>query len=420
MILHSYSAFFVIFCTIIVHFYYFCIVETLKTMEKLYEFMENQLDLITSQFVRYKYEAIQWDNRMLGLVGPRGVGKTTLFLQHIKQHHSLRDTLYVTADHLYFSSHSLFETAETFNKNGGKFFFIDEVHKYDNWSQELKLMYDAFPDLHVYFTGSSILDIEKGEADLSRRAPKYLMQGLSFREFLAIRHQINCPVFSLEQILNHEARIPNVKHPLVYFKEYLKEGYYPFGQDLDFETELNQVITRTIEVDIPQFVNMNIGTVKKLKKMMVILAALVPYKPNMVSLAGQIQASRNNIEDYLVYMEKAGLIAQLRDGTGGLGELGKVEKIYLDNTNLMYSLGDGEEDAGTIRETFFFNQMRVNQKVTSSSLSDFDIKGMTFEVGGKSKGKRQIAEVKKGYVVKDDIEYGYGNVVPLWTFGLNY
>ena len=351
--------------------------------------MENQLDLTTSQFVRYKYEAIHWDNRMLGLVGPRGVGKTTLFLQHIKQHHSLRDTLYVTADHLYFSSHSLFETAETFNKNGGKFFFIDEVHKYDNWSQELKLMYDAFPDLHVYFTGSSILDIEKGEADLSRRAPKYLMQGLSFREFLAI-------------------------------KEYLKEGYYPFGQDLDFETELNQVITRTIEVDIPQFANMNIGTAKKLKKLMVILAALVPCKPNMASLAGQIQASRNNIEDYLVYMEKAGLIAQLRDGTGGLGELGKVEKIYLDNTNLMYNLGYGEEDAGTIRETFFYNQMRVNQKVTSSSLSDFDIKDMTFEVGGKSKGKRQIADAKEGYVVKDDIEYGYGNVVPLWAFGLNY
>ena len=382
--------------------------------------MENQLDSTTSQFVRYKYEAIHWNNRMLGLVGPRGVGKTTLFLQHIKQHHSLRDTLYVTADHFYFSSHSLFETAEAFNKNGGKFFFIDEVHKYDNWSQELKLMYDAFPDLHVYFTGSSILDIEKGEADLSRRAPKYLMQGLSFREFLAIRHQIICPVFSLEQILNHEARIPNLKHPLVYFKEYLKEGYYPFGQDLDFETELNQVITRTIEVDIPQFANMNIGTAKKLKKLMVILAALVPYKPNMASLAGQIQASRNNIEDYLVYMEKAGLIAQLRDGTGGLGELGKVEKIYLDNTNLMYNLGDGEEDAGTIRETFFFNQMRVNQKVTSSSLSDFDIKGMTFEVGGKSKGKRQIADAKDGYVVKDDIEYGYGNVVPLWAFGLNY
>ena len=389
-------------------------------MEGLYQFMQKQLDATESQFVRYKYDAIHWQNRMLALVGPRGVGKTTLFLQHIKKHHSLRDTLYVTADHLYFMRHSLFETAETFNKNGGKYFFVDEVHKYSNWSQELKLMYDAFPDLHVYFTGSSILDIEKGEADLSRRAPKYLMQGLSFREYLAIRHHIEVPVFSLEQILNHEAKIPGVSHPLVYFKEYLKEGYYPFGQDLDFETELNQVITRTIEVDIPQYANMNIGTAKKLKKLLVIMAGLVPYKPNMASLGSQIQASRNNVEDYLTYLEKAGLLAQLKDGTGGLGELGKVEKVYLDNTNLMHALSDGQEDAGTIRETFFFNQMCVNHKVTSSPISDFEIQGKTFEVGGKSKGKRQITDAKEGYVVKDDIEYGYGNVVPIWAFGLNY
>lgn len=389
-------------------------------MEALYQFMEKQLDATVSRFVRYKYDSIRWQNRMLGLVGPRGVGKTTLFLQHIKKKHSLRDTLYVTADHLYFSTHTLYETAETFNKNGGRYLFIDEVHKYSNWSQELKLMYDSFPDLHVYFTGSSVLDIEKGEADLSRRAPKYLMQGLSFREFLAIRHQIDVPVFSLDQILANEARITGISHPLVYFKEYLKEGYYPFGQDVDFETELNQVITRTIEIDIPQFANMNIGTAKKLKKLMVILAGLVPYKPNMSSLGSQIQASRNNVEDYLTFMEKAGLLAQLKDGTGGLGELGKVEKVYLDNTNLLYALGNGQEDAGTIRETFFFNQMRVNHQVTSSPISDFEIQGKTFEVGGKSKGKRQITDAAEGYIVKDDIEYGYGNVIPIWAFGLNY
>ncbi len=389
-------------------------------MEALYQFMEKQLDATVSRFVRYKYDAIRWQNRMLGLVGPRGVGKTTLFLQHIKKKHSLHDTLYVTADHLYFSTHTLYETAETFNKNGGRYLFIDEVHKYSNWSQELKLMYDSFPDLHVYFTGSSVLDIEKGEADLSRRAPKYLMQGLSFREFLAIRHQIDVPVFSLDQILANEARITGISHPLVYFKEYLKEGYYPFGQDVDFETELNQVIIRTIEMDIPQFANMNIGTAKKLKKLMVILAGLVPYKPNMSSLGSQIQASRNNVEDYLTFMEKAGLLAQLKDGTGGLGELGKVEKVYLDNTNLLYALGNGQEDAGTIRETFFFNQMRVNHQVTSSPISDFEIQGKTFEVGGKSKGKRQITDAAEGYIVKDDIEYGYGNVIPIWAFGLNY
>ena len=389
-------------------------------MDKLYEYMQKQLDETKSQFVRYKYDDIHWQNRMLALVGPRGVGKTTLFLQHIKKHHSLKDTLYVTADHFYFATHSLFEMAEAFNKNGGKYLFIDEVHKYRNWSQELKLMYDAFPDLHVYFTGSSILDIEKGDADLSRRAPKYMMQGLSFREFLAIRHDIEVPPFSLQQILNHEARIAGVSHPLVYFKEYLRDGYYPFGRDLDFDTELNQVITRTIEIDIPQFANMSIGTAKKLMKLMVVLAGLVPFKPNMANLASQIQASRNNVETYLTYMEKAGLLAQLKDGTGGLGELGKVQKIYLDNTNLMYALGNGEGVWGTIRETFFLNQMRVNHTVTSSVISDFEIQGKTFEVGGKSKGKKQIADAKEGYVVKDDIEYGYGNIIPIWAFGLNY
>lgn len=389
-------------------------------MEKLYEYMQKQLDETKSQFVRYKYNDIHWQNRMLALVGPRGVGKTTLFLQHIKKHHSLKDTLYVTADHFYFATHSLFEMAEAFNKNGGKYLFIDEVHKYGNWSQELKLMYDAFPDMHVYFTGSSILDIEKGDADLSRRAPKYVMQGLSFREFLAIRHNIEVPTFSLQQILNHEARIAGVSHPLVYFKEYLREGYYPFGHDLDFDTELNQVITRTVEIDIPQFANMSIGTAKKLMKLMVILAGLVPFKPNMANLASQIQASRNNVETYLTYMEKAGLLAQLKDGTGGLGELGKVQKIYLDNTNLMYTLGNDEADPGTIRETFFLNQMRVNHMVTSSVISDFEIQGKTFEVGGKSKGKKQIADAREGYVVKDDIEYGYGNIIPIWAFGLNY
>lgn len=389
-------------------------------MDKLYDFMQKQLAETELDFVRYKYKDIHWENRMLGLVGPRGVGKTTLFLQHIKRNHSVDDTLYVTADHLYFQTHGLFETAETFNKNGGKYFFIDEVHKYDGWSRELKMMYDAFPDMHVYFTGSSILDIEKGEADLSRRAPKYLMQGMSFREFLAIKYHIETKVFTLEEILHNEATIPNVSHPLVYFKEYLKSGYYPFGHDLDFETELNQVITRSIEIDIPQFANMNVATGKKLKKLMAIIAGMVPFKPNMTALGSQIQASRNNVEDYLMFMEKAGLIAQLKDGTGGLGELGKVEKVYLDNTNMMYCLGDGNEDAGTVRETFFNNQMRVNHKVTASAISDFQIGNRTFEVGGKSKAKKQIMAAEEGYVVKDDIEFGHGNVIPIWAFGLNY
>ena len=389
-------------------------------MEKLYEYMYNRLKDTTSTFFRYKYPEIHWDNRMLGIVGPRGVGKTTLFLQHIKKCHSLENTLYVTADHMYFGNHTLYDTAEVFNKAGGKYLFVDEVHKYDGWSKELKQIYDSFPDLHVYFTGSSILDIEKGEADLSRRAPKYIMQGMSFREYLKIRHNIDCPVFSIEDIIAGKAEIPLVRHPLQYFKNYLIDGYYPFGTDIDFSIELSQVITRTLEVDIPQFANMSMATGKKLKKLITILAALVPYKPNFISLASQISASRNNVEDYLVHMEKAGMLSILRDGTGGLGMLGKIEKVYLDNTNIVHLLSDGKADTGTMRETFFLNQMRVNNIVTSSAISDFEIDGKTFEVGGRSKGQRQIRDAREGYIVKDDIENSHGNILPLWAFGLNY
>lgn len=389
-------------------------------MEHLYETMQRLLDNTTSSFLRYSYNDINWDNRMLGLVGPRGVGKTTLFLQRIKKEHGGRDALFVSADDMYFADHMLFETAETLYKQGVKHFYIDEVHKYGHWSQELKAMYDSFPDLHVYFTGSSVLDIEKGEADLSRRAPKYLMQGLSFREFLAMRYEVNMDALPLEEILRNEARIPGIDHPLPLFDEYLRNGYYPFGQDPDFEIELGQVVNRTLEVDIPQFANMTASTGRKLKRLLAIVSTLVPFKPNMVKLASQVQVSRNSLEDYLLYIEKAGLIAQLRGPGSSLGQLAKAEKVYLDNPNLIFCLADGNADSGTVRETFFFNQMRVRNKVSSSPASDFEIGGKTFEVGGKGKTGKQLEGVGDGYIVKADIEYGHGNVVPLWAFGLNY
>ena len=389
-------------------------------MNRLYEYMNRQLNNVTDDFHRYMYNEINWGNRMLGLVGPRGVGKTTLFLQRIKEHHSLSNTLYVSAEHMYFADHSLYDLAEAFLKNGGKYLFIDEVHKYAGWSRELKLIYDSMPGLSVYFTGSSVLDIEKGEADLSRRAPKYFMQGMSFREYLAIRHGIRAPQLSLEEILAGKASIPGVEHPLPLFQDYLRCGYYPFGSDAQFDIELDQVITRTLEVDIPQFAGMTAATGHKLKRLMAIVSTLAPFKPNMTSLGSQIHASRNNVEDYLLYMEKAGMVAQLRTNAGGLGALGKAEKVYLDNTNILYNLGGDGGDIGNVRETFFFNQMRVKHNVTASKISDFEIDGITFEVGGRSKGQAQIAKADRGYIVKDDIEFGGGNVVPLWAFGLTY
>ena len=389
-------------------------------MESLYEYMQNQLNNTDFSFKRYQYDRINWDNRMLALVGPRGVGKTTLFLQRIRDAHANGGALYVSADHLYFATHTLLEVADAFYKRGGAYFFIDEVHKYPGWSRELKNIYDSYPDLHVYFTGSSVLDIEKGEADLSRRAPKYLMQGMSFREYLAVRHGVHAPCLTLADILAHKEEIPGVEHPLPLFKDYLRCGYYPFGDDEQFDIELGQVITRTLEVDIPQFAGMTAATGRKLKRLMAIVSTLAPFKPNMTSLGSQIQVSRNNVEDYLLYMEKAGMVAQLRTNAGGLGALGKTEKVYLDNTNILYNLSEGSEDIGNVRETFFFNQTRVEHKVTASKISDFEIDGLTFEVGGKNKGQNQIAEAKHGYVVKDDIEFSYGNVIALWALGLMY
>ena len=391
-------------------------------MNQLYEYMARQLEGVTSSFRRYVYDSIDWDSHMLGLVGPRGVGKTTLFLQRVKEAHSSREALYVSADHLYFSTHTLYDVAEQLYKGGGTRLFIDEVHKYPGWSRELKMMYDSLPSLHVYFTGSSVLDIEKGEADLSRRAPKYEMQGLSFREYLAIRHGIEAPLLSFEDILEGvgPAVLPDVEHPLPLFRDYLRCGYYPFGADPAFEIELAQVITRTLEVDIPQYAGMTASTGRKLKKLMAVVSTLAPFKPNMVSLGSQIQVSRNNVEDYLLYMEKAGMIAQLRTGASGLGALGKPEKVYLDNTNILYNLSDGHEDVGSVRETFFLNQMRVRHPVTASRISDFQIGDATFEVGGRTKGRDQLKGAQKGYVVRDDVEYGYGIVVPLWACGLTY
>ena len=386
----------------------------------LIEFMEGQLKQITSTFHRYIFNQISWESRMFGLVGPRGVGKSTMILQYIKEHRDERHILYVTADHLYFSSHTLAETVDEFVKEGGEQIFIDEIHKYENWSRELKQIYDSHAELKVGFTGSSVLDIYKGFSDLSRRAPIFMMQGLSFREYLMLRHAIETPVYSLSEVLENKARLDAVVHPLPLFKDYLLKGYYPFSDERDYEIRLRQVINQTMEVDIPQYANMTAATGRKLKKLLAVIAQSVPFKPVMDSLSTIIGVSRNVLPDYFLFMEQAGMIGQLRDDTGGIRGIGKVEKVYLDNTSLAYILGGGATDIGNIRETFFYNQMRVTQDVISSRISDFEIDGKTFEVGGKKKSRKQLNGADEGFIVRDDIEYGSGNVIPLWAFGLTY
>jgi predicted AAA+ superfamily ATPase len=345
-----------------------------------------------------------------------------MILQHIKENHNTSDTLYVSMDDIFFASHSLHELAANFHKNGGKHLFIDEIHKYPEWSRTLKNLYDNYPRLQVIFTGSSVLDILKGYADLSRRALVYNLQGLSFREYLQFFHGIKVPVLPLKDILSHKSN--NIKKiidfPIKYFKEYLQRGYYPFGNNEDFIPQLRQIIIQTMESDIPAYANMNVATGRKLLKLLMLIADSVPFKPNFSKLAKLIEASKNNIADYFLHAERAGMITQLREKTESFLLMGKVEKVYLENTNLAFCLSEKIPDIGNIRETVFLNQMKVNNKVYRSGQADFNINNLTFEVGGKSKMQKQIEGLKNAYIVKDDIEYGYQNILPLWAFGLNY
>lgn len=416
--LHCHSTIYANYRTITVQFYYIC--KNYIVMEKLFEYSNRLINETDTKFLRYMHNEINWNNRMIGLIGPRGVGKTTLVLQYIKQHLNPIETLYITAEDFYFVDNRIIDLVDTFVKFGGKYLFIDEIHKYKDWAKELKLIYDYHKDLNVVFTGSSVLDIKKGASDLSRRAVIYNMQGLSFREYLKLFHDISSRTYSLEDIIQHKVDIPELERPLPLFTDYLKEGYYPFALEDDYDIKLSQVINQTLENDIPIYAEMNVATGRKLKQLLSIISKSVPFKPNMSKIAEMLSISRNNVADYCLYIEEAGMIAQLRDSTGGIRGLGKVDKIYLDNTNLIYNLANDMSNIGNIRETFFLNQMRVKYDVIASPIADFKINDIIFEVGGKNKAQKQIKDTNNGYVVKDDIESGFLNVIPLWQFGLTY
>lgn len=391
--------------------------------ETLYSYMMQMAGRTPDKYIRYIDNDIDWSSRLIGIIGPRGVGKSTLLLQKIKKAERIGSLtfpyLYVSADNLYFSNHTIVSLADSFAKDGGKWLYIDEIHKYKGWSRELKQIYDTHPDLNVVFTGSSILDIRKGEADLSRRALMYSMQGLSFREYLMIFHDIEVPIYSLEDVIRGKVKLP-VDHPLPYFRDYLAQGYYPFSKEGNFIKRMQTVVSQTIEVDISQYADMNAATARKLKRLLAIISELVPFKPNMENLAKEVGVSKNNISDYFTYLERAGMVAALRTNVSGLRELGKVEKIYIDNTSLMTALALDKPNVGNMRETFFFNQLRVRHNVTSSRETDFCIGDYSFEVGGKKKGQKQIENVKNGIIVKDDIEFGQGIITPLWAYGFTY
>lgn len=381
----------------------------------------NILRNVDTSYVRNIHSTIPWNDRLIAILGARGVGKTTLVLQHIKLYEDVDTTLFVYADDLWFSTHSLVTLAETFYMNGGRALYIDEIHKYKNWSQEIKNIYDQYPELKVRYTGSSILDLQKGSHDLSRRVLEFQMHGLSFREYMALHYGTNIPIHTLEQVLANKIEFPYADHrPVALFKEYIRQGYYPYSKEPGYELRLTKTINAILEVDIPKFAELNISTSEKLKTLLYIISQSVPFKPNYSKFARDLDMHRNAVSDLMVWLDRADLINVLRDEVEGYKLLGKVNKVYLNNPNLAYALSDDEPNIGNIRETIFLAWLRVTHKVTASSVSDFKVGKYTFEVGGKKKGQHQIKDIEYAYVVKDDIEYGHLNEVPLWAFGLLY
>jgi predicted AAA+ superfamily ATPase len=398
-------------------------------MDNLYKVFYQLLSRTDLSFVRYLYPKIRWKNRLIGITGARGTGKTTLLLQYIKKTFGKapQEVLYVSLDNIWFSSNRLVDLATDFDKMGGKYLFIDEVHKYNNWAQEIKNIYDSFPDMKVVFTGSSMLEIYRGNADLSRRAIHYTLNGLSFREFLLLEKDIEFPAIPLNELLvNHvfiASQVNEKIKPLPIFQQYLKEGYYPYyREDREIYGErLLHTVNVILETDLPSVENIEIHTIRKIKQLLYIIAQRVPFLPNIKELAALLEVSRKSLLNDLTFLEKAQLINLLQQNVSGLSVLAKPEKIYLNNTNLACSLEKENPDIGNLRETFFFNQLKTVSEVTSAKKADFTVNGKyIFEVGGKNKGHEQIVGLENAYLALDNIEYGFGNKIPLWLFGMLY
>lgn len=398
-------------------------------MERLIEIFRKKIASTETAFVRSLESQINWNVRLVCIRGSRGTGKTTLILQHIKKTFagSLDKVLYVSLDNLYFSDNSLLDFVDSFVKRGGTHLFLDEVHKYPDWSRAVKNIYDDYPELHVVFTGSSLLEILNARSDLSRRALVYNLQGLSFREYLNLNARTDFPVLSLEEILqnneNLSAQIVSKIKPFEYFSDYLKHGYYPYfleGID-DYYIRLNETVNLILEIELPQLRKLDVAYIVKIKKLLAVIGKSAPFIPNATEIASSIQISRQTLLQYFEYLEESKLIYQVFKQSRGLGALEKPDKIFLENTNLMYMFDDVQTDVGNIRETFAFNQLSHAHEVLFSEQSDFFVdKKYTFEVGGKNKKRRQIKDVSDSYILADNIEYGTDRRIPIWLLGFLY
>jgi predicted AAA+ superfamily ATPase len=385
----------------------------------------NQTD---TSLVRSVMQDIAWDWRLTAVKGARGIGKTTLLLQRLK-HLDLppEEALYASCDHIWFGEHRLVELADAFSKRGGKMLFLDEVHKYPNWSQELKNIYDDFPELKVVFTGSSLLDILNSKADLSRRAVTYMMQGLSLREFICMETGIEFPKHTLEDILENHVKIAGelVRQlkPLRYLDEYLTRGYYPFYKESStlYNQRIEEVVNLMLYIELPLLRKIDMSYVFKIKQLLQIIAESSPFVPNVSKLSERIGVNRNTFIGYLYYLHEAGLTHNLFKDVNGITRLQKPDKIYLENPNLHFTLSLKAPSSGHIRECFFLNQLNYKHQIECIDTGDFKVNGTyLFELGGKSKGSAQLKKQKNAFVVSDNLEIGFENKIPLWLFGFLY
>ncbi|SEG10467.1 ATP-binding protein [Algoriphagus boritolerans] len=396
-------------------------------MEHLFELYQKLLRGTSLDFQRSLIHTIQWNNRLIGITGARGVGKTTLVLQYLKKEFesSGNTALFASLDHIWFSTHSVLDLADQFSKVGGKVLVLDEVHKYPAWSRELKNIYDFYPELKVIFTGSSLLEILNSGADLSRRALMYPLNGMSFREYVNLETGKTLPVFSLEEIINQHQELSNDLisqfKPFQYFGNYLKHGYYPFSREFGelYDQQLRAIVNLILEVELPQLRKFDLGYVPKIKQLLSIIADSVPFIPNVTKLSQKIGINRTTLLSYFHYLHESKLTSNLYQSNDGISLLQKPEKLYLENTNLAFALGRNV-DIGNLRETFFLNQVGYHHRLTLPETGDFLIDNKwNIEVGGMGKDLPKT-EKANHYVAADGIETGFNTKIPLWLFGFLY
>jgi hypothetical protein len=396
-------------------------------MRTIYDISARTIENVPLQNIRPQIAWLTQNERLIGIKGSRGVGKTTLLLQYAKSNSNKESFVYISLDNLYFAENKLSDFADDFYKNGGKVLLLDEVHHYPTWSVEIKNMVDSYPDLKIVYTGSSLLHIVKGRADLSRRGVLYTLPGLSLREYINFSTDSKFPVLTLPEILaNHEQLAKDIWKqikPIKFFNSYLRIGYYPFflqGEE-NYLKKLNQVVLQILETDLPLLAGISYSNINKLKQLLFIISESVPFKPNIEKLSERIGISRNTLKEYLHYLSDALLIQLLYSNNKGISLLTKPEKIYLQNTNLMFALTGDFTNTGNARETFFFNQLVDIYNVNYTQKGDFLVDNRwTFEIGGKNKTGSQISGVENSFLAIDGIETGHRNEIPLWMFGFLY